>query len=116
MYDDQNIFAKILRGELSADKIYEDEHVLAFNDIFPAARIHILVIPKGSYTSFHDFIEHASEKEIGHFFKAVSSITKKLDLGEGYRIVSNVGGFGMQTVPHMHLHIIGGEQLKSMHK
>lgn len=117
MYDKNNIFAKIIRGELNAEKLYEDDHVIAIKDIYPLALVHILVIPKAEYTSFDDFTMNASEEEIGRFFKAVHSVCADLKLAtSGYRIVSNVGTYGMQTVPHMHLHILAGEPLGSLRK
>lgn len=112
MYDHNNIFARIIRGELPAKKIYEDEHVIAINDIAPAAPIHILVLPKGEYTSFDDFIEKASLEQVGHFYKIVQKICSDLDIVKnGYRVVCNIGTHGMQTVPHMHLHILAGKNL-----
>lgn len=112
MYDKNNVFAKIIRGELSSEKLYEDEQVIVIKDVYPLAPIHILVIPKGEYISFDDFTAKASIEEIGHFYKVVNSICTKLNLSDnGYRIVSNVGEHGMQTIPHMHLHILAGESL-----
>ncbi len=112
MYDKNNILAKIIRGELPADKIYEDSEVLAIRDIIPAAPIHILVLPKKEYTSFHDFMAKATNDEIGHFYKIVQKICADLEVEKtGYRVLSNVGKDGMQTIPHMHLHILGGKSL-----
>ncbi|MGB4191148.1 MAG: HIT domain-containing protein [Rickettsiales bacterium] len=112
MYDKNNIFAKMIRGEVEAEKIYEDQDVFAINDIQPLAPVHILVIPKGEYTSFDDFSSKASVEEIAHFFKIVNLICKNLKLQDnGYRIVSNVARHGMQTVLHMHLHILAGDYL-----
>lgn len=117
MYDKNNVFAKIIRGEVAAEKVYEDDQVLAFKDAFPIAPIHILVIPKGEYLSFDDFIARASDQEISHFYKAVHAVCTKLELNKnGYRILSNVGEHGMQTVFHMHLHILGGEKLANLDK
>ncbi len=114
-YDDQNIFAKILRGEIPNDTVYEDEHVLAFKDIFPQAPIHILVIPKGSYISLDDFSANASEAEISGFFRAVGTIARDLGLvDDGYRILANHGANGGQEVPHFHVHIAGGRKLGRM--
>ena len=111
-YDPDNIFAKILKGEIPADKVYEDEYCLAFHDINPAAKVHILVIPKGEYISFDDFIHKASQHEVCQFFLAIRTIARDFGLKEdGYRIVSNHGKHGNQTVPHFHFHILGGEQL-----
>jgi len=115
MYDKNNVFAKIINGELKAEKIFEDDKVIAIKDIFPLAAVHILVIPKGEYTSFDDFTAKATIEEIGHFFKVVNLICKQHNLEkDGYRIVSNVGDFGKQTVLHMHLHILAGESLGSL--
>lgn len=112
MYDKNNIFAKIIRNEIPADKIYEDEQVLVIKDIVPAAPIHILVIPKGEYLSFHDFTDKASNDEIAHFYKIVQKICTDLKIEhDGYRILSNVGNNAMQTIPHMHLHILAGKSL-----
>ncbi len=112
MYDKNNIFARIIRGEIPAKKIYEDDQVIAIEDIAPAAPIHILVIPKGEYTSFHDFTAKATTEEVGYFYKIVEKICSKLNLEKnGYRVLSNIGTHGMQTVPHMHLHILAGKSL-----
>jgi histidine triad (HIT) family protein len=112
IYDKNNVFAKIIRGEIPAQKIYEDEYVFAMEDIAPAAPIHILVLPKGEYISFHDFIEKAKSEEVAHFYKIVQKICTDLDIDkDGYRLISNIGENGMQTVPHMHLHILAGKRL-----
>lgn len=117
VYDDQNIFAKILRGEIPCSKVYEDEYVLAFNDINPQTPTHVLVIPKGSYVSFDDFSEKASEAEVAGFMRAAGKIARDLGLGEpGYRILANTGEHGRQEVPHFHLHIFGGQDLGRMIK
>ena len=109
-YDDNNIFAKILRKELPCDIVYEDEFVLAFHDIYPQAPIHILVIPKGKYTSFNDFMD--SSADVTYFFSTVKKITQKFNLDKtGYRIVTNHGKEGGQVIPHFHIHILGGKQL-----
>ena len=114
-YDDQNIFAKILRGEIPCDKVYEDNYVLAFNDITPQAPVHVLVIPKGKYVSLEDFIDKASVDEITSFYRAVAQIVKDNNLSEnGFRAIANAGDHGGQEVPHYHLHILGGEQLGPM--
>jgi len=114
-YDNQNIFAKILRGEIPCDKIYEDENVLAFNDIAPQAPVHILVIPKGAYVSIDDFGAKASAEEIVAFYRAVSKIASDAGLSEdGYRVIANTGNNGGQEVPHYHAHILGGETLPAM--
>ena len=116
-YSDDNIFAKILRKEIPCEKVYEDDHCLAFKDINPQAKIHILVVPKGKYISFDDFSQNASGEEISSFFKAVGKIAKDLDLStEGYRILSNIGKLGGQEVPHFHIHIFGGQNLGRMIK
>jgi histidine triad (HIT) family protein len=114
-YDDSNIFARILRGELPCNKVYEDEHVLAFHDINPLAPTHILVIPKGSYVSWDDFSDHASDAEIAAFTRAVGKIARDAGLVEaGYRVLANVGPNSGQEVPHLHAHIFGGRPLGPM--
>ena len=114
-YDDSNIFARILRGELPCTKVYEDEHVLAFSDIRPLAAVHILVIPKGRYVSWDDFSEHASDEEIAGFVRAVGRIAREAGLVEaGYRLLANVGANSGQEVPHLHVHIFGGRPLGPM--
>ena len=116
-YDPDNIFAKILRGEIPCDKVYEDEQVLAFRDINPQAPVHVLVIPKGSYISLEDFTVEASLEEISGFFQAVGKVARELGLVEpGYRILSNIGNDGGQEVPHLHVHIFGGRPLGPMLK
>jgi diadenosine tetraphosphate (Ap4A) HIT family hydrolase len=113
-YDSNNIFAKILRGEIPCERVFEDEDVLAFRDIRPKAPVHVLVIPKSQYISFHDFCEKASPPDIGNFFKKAQEIANLLYLNEkGYRLVCNCGPDSGQEVPHFHVHIIGGEHLKS---
>ena len=114
-YDDSNIFARILRGEIPCKKVYEDEHALAFDDINPQAPTHILVIPKGPYVSWDDFSECASEAEIAGFVRAVGKIARERGLVEpGYRLLANVGPAGGQEVPHLHVHIFGGRSLGPM--
>ena len=114
-YDDNNIFARILRGELPSKTIYEDEHVLAFHDINPLAPTHILVIPKGPYVSWDDFSEQASDSEIAGFVRAVGTIARDEGLvDQGYRILANVGLNSGQEVPHLHAHIFGGRPLGPM--
>ena len=114
-YDDSNIFARILRGELPSSKVYEDDHVLAFNDINPLAPTHILVIPKGPYVSWDDFSDQASDAEIAAFVRAVGRIARDSGLVEpGYRVLANVGGHSGQEVPHLHAHIFGGRPLGPM--
>jgi len=114
-YDDQNIFAKILRGEIPCDKVYEDDHVLAFNDISPQAPVHILVIPKGAYVSIDDFGAQASPEEIKAFHTAIAQIVKDKGLeASGFRCIANTGAHGGQEVPHYHMHILGGEVIGPM--
>tara|TARA_B100000989_G_scaffold194067_1_gene146431 strand:- start:274 stop:648 length:375 start_codon:yes stop_codon:yes gene_type:complete len=111
-YDSDNIFAKIIRGDIPCDKVYEDESVLAFNDISPAAPTHILVIPKSSYMSFDDFARQAGAEEVSNFFTTVQTIADKAGLsGSGYRLITNHGSDASQTVPHFHVHILGGKPL-----
>ncbi len=114
-YDDNNIFAKILRGEIPNDTVYEDEYVLAFNDINPLAPVHILVIPKGKYVSMTDFSIKAPAIEIEALYRAIGKIVidKELDK-KGYRVIANTGEHGGQEVPHYHIHIIGGEKIGSL--
>ena len=114
-YDDTNIFARILRGELPANKVYEDEHVLAFHDINPLAPTHILVIPKGAYVSWDDFSEKASDAEIAAFVRASGRIARDAGLVEsGYRVLANTGTDSGQEVPHLHMHIFAGRPLGPM--
>jgi histidine triad (HIT) family protein len=114
-YDDDNIFARILRGEIPAKKVFEDEHALAFHDINPLSPTHILVIPKGRYVSWDDFSERASDAEIGGFVRAVGRITRDSGLvADGYRLLANVGMNSGQEVPHLHVHIFGGRPLGPM--
>ncbi len=114
-YDDNNIFARILRGEILATKIYEDDFVLAFNDIHPQAPVHALVIPKGKYVSFADFAATAAPAEIAVFFRTTAMIAKQLGVEEtGYRTICNTGSNSHQEVPHFHIHILGGRPLGRM--
>ena len=114
-YDDQNIFAKILRGEIPAKKVYEDEWTLAFHDIAPQAPIHILVIPKGAWVSWDDFSARASDAEIAGFLRAVGHVARAQGLvAPGYRLLANIGAHGHQEVPHLHVHLFGGRQLGAM--
>ncbi len=116
-YDDQNIFAKILRGEIPCNKVYEDEFVLAFHDIQPQSKVHVLVIPKGAYISFDDFSQEASDAELAGFFRAAGKIARDLGIaGEGYRALANHGVNANQEVPHFHLHLFGGQPLGRMIK
>jgi len=114
-YDSDNIFAKILRGEIPADTVFEDDDVLAFKDITPRAPIHVLVIPKAPYVSNADFTRTASEAEIGRFYKKVGDVARLLGLDEGgYRLIVNIGSDGGQEVPHLHAHILGGHPIGPM--
>jgi histidine triad (HIT) family protein len=114
-YDDQNIFAKILRGEIPNRTVYEDEHALAFHDINPQAPVHILVIPKGDYVSWDDFSSNGSNAEIAGFIRAVGRVARDLGLVEpGYRLLANVGIDAHQEVPHLHVHLFGGKALGPM--
>ncbi len=116
-YDDQNIFAKIIRGEIPCDKVFEDDHVLAFRDINPQTPTHILVVPKGPYVSFADFSQSASGEEIAAFVRAAGRIAAEAGLdAPGYRILANHGADAHQEVPHFHLHIFGGKNLGRMIK
>lgn len=114
-YDENNIFAKILRGEIPCDKVYEDEHALAFNDINPQAPIHVLVIPKGPYVSMADFTAAAPDEMVVGFFRAVGAVAQELGLVEpGYRLLANAGPNSHQEVPHLHIHVFGGQKLGPM--
>jgi diadenosine tetraphosphate (Ap4A) HIT family hydrolase len=114
-YDDQNVFARILRGEIPCRKVYEDEWVLAFHDIAPQAPVHVLVIPKGRWISIADFSAHAGEAEIAGFWRAVGGVARQLGLEEpGYRLLANMGEHAGQEVPHLHVHLFGGRPLGRM--
>lgn len=114
-YDDQNIFAKILRGEIPCNKVYEDDHALAFHDIQPQAPVHVLVIPKGAYVSMADFTAKGSDAEVAGFFKAVGAVARQLELdAPGYRVIANHGADAFQEVPHFHMHIFGGRKMRGM--
>ena len=117
-YNDNNIFAKILRGEIPCDKIYEDEYVLSFFDINPQKKIHVLVIPKGKYIDLDDFNINASDKEIIGLMKGITIVSKKLGIssidGKGYRALANISDYGGQEVPHLHFHLFGGEKVGKM--
>jgi histidine triad (HIT) family protein len=114
-YDENNIFAKILRGEIPNKTALENEHVLAFHDIQPKAPVHILVIPKGAYTDIHDFSANASDEEIIAFNRAVAKLTEDHDLKDsGFRAIANCGINGGQEVPHYHMHLLGGKNLGAM--
>ena len=117
-YDDDNIFAKILRGEIPYNKIYEDDFILSFHDINPQKNIHALVIPKGKYIDLDDFSLNASSEEMVGLIKGINIVAKKLgistDLGKGYRALTNVSNDGGQEVPHLHFHLFGGEKVGKM--
>ncbi len=114
-YDDQNVFAKILRSELPCNKVYEDEWSLAFHDIAPQAPVHILVIPKGAYVSWDDFSARASAEEIAGLTRAVGHVAREAALVEpGYRLLVNTGTDGGQEIPHLHFHVFGGKPLGRM--
>ncbi len=114
-YDDQNIFAKILRGEIPSNRVYEDAFAIAFHDINPQAPTHLLVIPKGAYVSWNDFSARAGDAEIAGFVRAVGTVARAAGLVEpGYRLLANIGQHGHQEVPHLHVHIFGGRPLGAM--
>lgn len=114
-YDDQNIFARILRGEIPAKTVYEDDHAFAFHDINPQAPTHILVIPKGAYVSWDDFSARAGEAEIAGFVRAVGHVARQAGLVEpGYRLLANTGVDSHQEVAHLHVHILAGKPLGPM--
>jgi histidine triad (HIT) family protein len=119
VYDDQNIFAKILRGEIPNQTVLETDHALAFNDLYPQAPIHVLVIPKGQYVCYDHFALDASEAEIVGFTRAIGKVCKLVGVqpgkdGDGFRAISNAGSHGVQEVPHLHVHILGGRPLGPM--
>ncbi len=114
-YDDQNVFARILRGEIPSKRIYEDEWAIAFHDIAPRARVHVLVVPRGRFVSLSDFTVHGTDAEIAGFWRAVGAVARQLNLDEGgYRLLSNSGMDAGQEVPHLHVHLFGGEPLGTM--
>jgi len=117
-YDNNNIFAKILRGEIPCNKIYEDKFVLSFHDINPQKKIHALVIPKGKYTDLDEFITNANSDEMVGLLKGINIVAKKLkisvDAGKGYRALTNINEHGGQEVPHLHFHLFGGEKVGKM--
>ncbi|MBW8309147.1 MAG: histidine triad nucleotide-binding protein [Candidatus Paracaedibacteraceae bacterium] len=111
-YDVNNIFARILRQEIPCNKVFEDEKVLAFHDVYPKAPIHILIIPKGEYINFHDFHQKADPETITHLYKKVTDIIEQFGLQKpGYRLITNCGLNGGQEVPHYHIHLVGGDKL-----
>ena len=114
-YDDQNIFAKILRGEIPNRTVFQDQWALAFHDINPQAPVHVLVIPSGAYVSWDDFSARASDAEIAGFVRAVGHVARELGLVQpGYRLLANIGRDGHQEVPHLHVHLFGGQPLGPM--
>jgi histidine triad (HIT) family protein len=113
-YDSNNIFAKIIRGDIPCKKIYEDEFVLSFHDIHPRKKVHALIIPKGAYVDATDFAQHASPEEITGFWRALPKIAAELGLENGYRLISNCQDHGHQEVPHLHFHLLGGEPVGAM--
>jgi len=116
-YDDQNIFAKILRGEIPCDKVYEDEHALAFRDINPQTPTHVLVVPKGSYADMDDFTANAADAEIAGYFRAIGHVARMLGcVADGYRALTNNGRHAHQEVAHLHFHIFAGKDLGRMIK
>ena len=110
MYDKNNLFAKIISNEIKANKFYEDDEVIAFHDIDPIAEIHILVIPKGDYINYYDFVKRATQKQCLHFFQTLNVIVEKLHIEDSFRLISNNGSG--QSVQHFHVHIISGKILK----
>ena len=117
-YDENNIFAKILRKEIPCKKIFENDHVLSFYDINPQKKIHALIIPKGEYVNLDDFNNRASDHEIVALSKAITEVSKMLgisaDVGKGYRVLTNLSEDGGQEVPHLHFHLFGGEKVGKM--
>ncbi len=114
IYDDQNIFARILRGEIPNKTVFESDHALAFHDHAPQAPIHVMVIPKGAYTSLDHFARDASVDEQAGFFAAVAQVCRLLELDTGFRAIANAREDGNQEVPHFHLHIVGGKKLGAL--
>lgn len=118
-YDDSNIFARMLRGEIPNDTVAQNDHALAFRDIRPQAPVHVLVIPKGAYVSYDDFAAHASDAEIAGFTRLVAEVARAEGLslaegGAGFRAITNAGPDGVQEVPHFHLHLLGGHPMGRM--
>ena len=118
IYDDNNVFAKILRGEIPCKKIHEDEYILSFYDVNPQKKIHALVIPKGKYIDLDDFSKNANPDEMVGLLKGINIVAKKLgistDSGKGYRALANISDYGGQEVPHLHFHLFGGERVGKM--
>ena len=114
-YDDSNIFARLLRGEIPSRRVYEDDHVVVFHDIAPWAPVHLLVIPKGAYVSWDDFSERASDAEIAALTRAIGKVAREAGLVEtGYRLLANTGLDSHAEVPHLHVHILAGRPLGPM--
>ena len=113
-YDDTNIFARILRGEVPAERVWEDEWAVAIRDLHPQAATHILVLPKGAWVSWDDFSARAPADEIAGFVRAVGEVARAAGLGDGYRLLANVGRHGGQEVGHLHVHVVGGGPLGAM--
>ncbi|ABG30600.1 HIT domain-containing protein [Roseobacter denitrificans] len=117
-YDDQNIFAKILRGEIPNTTVLETEHSLAFRDLYPQAPTHVLIIPKGPYVSYDHFASAASDAEIIDYTRTIGKVCEmegvSLNAGDGYRLISNAGAHGVQEVPHLHVHILGARHMGRM--
>ena len=118
-YDDQNIFAKILRGEIPNNTVYESAHSLAFHDIQPQAPVHVLVIPKGPYVTYDHFAAEASDAEVADYTRAIGEVCRLVGVapgndGGGYRLIANTGEAGVQEVPHLHMHVLGGRVLGRM--
>lgn len=118
IYDPENVFAKILRGDIPNDTVLETEHSLAFNDIGPQAKVHVLVIPKGAYVSYDHFALEASDAEIIDFVRTIGKVARMVGVdlpgGDGFRLISNAGRNGVQEVPHLHVHILGGNPMGRM--
>jgi len=114
-YDKNNIFAKILRGEIPCNKVYENDHALAFRDVNAQAPVHVLIIPKGAYLSSTEFSQSASDAEIAGFTRAIAEVARREGVTEsGYRLIANAGANGHQEVPHFHMHLLGGRRMGRM--
>lgn len=114
-YDTENIFARIIRGEIPCDKVYENDHALAFRDVNPQAPVHVLIVPKGAYVSSSDFSDSASEAEIAGFMRAIAEVARREGvIADGYRLISNAGANGHQEVMHFHMHLLGGRRMGRM--